>query len=39
MDGEDLTFGGAKIVSTDIMGSNGIIHVLDGVVTEASTDC
>jgi uncharacterized surface protein with fasciclin (FAS1) repeats len=34
-----LTFGGANIVSTDIMGSNGIIHVLDAVVTEASADC
>lgn len=34
-----LTFGGAKIVSTDIVGSNGIIHVLDSVVTAPSTDC
>lgn len=34
-----LTFGGANIVSTDIVGSNGIIHVLDAVVTAASTDC
>lgn len=34
-----LTFGGAKIVSTDIVGSNGIIHVIDGVVTAPSTDC
>jgi len=38
-DGDNLTFGGATIVSTDIKGSNGIIHVLDGVVTAASTDC
>jgi uncharacterized surface protein with fasciclin (FAS1) repeats len=38
-DGDSLTFGGAKIVSTDIKGSNGIIHVLDGVVTAPSTDC
>lgn len=37
--GEDLTIGGAKIVDTDIMGSNGVIHVLDGVITAASTDC
>lgn len=34
-----LTFGGATIVSTDIVGSNGIIHVLDAVVTAPSTDC
>ena len=34
-----LTFGGANIVTTDIMGSNGIIHVIDGVVAEASADC
>lgn len=38
-DGENLTFGGATIVSTDIVGSNGIIHVLDAVVTAPSTDC
>lgn len=37
--GEDLTFGGAKITSVDIEGSNGIIHVIDGVVTAPSTDC
>jgi uncharacterized surface protein with fasciclin (FAS1) repeats len=35
----NLTFGGAKITATDIKGSNGIIHLIDGVVTEASTDC
>lgn len=34
-----LTFGGANIVSTDIVASNGIIHVLDAVVTAPSTDC
>jgi uncharacterized surface protein with fasciclin (FAS1) repeats len=37
--GEDLTFGGAKITQVDIEGSNGIIHVIDGVVTAPSTDC
>lgn len=37
--GEDLTFGGAKIVEVDIEGSNGVIHVLDSVVTAPSTDC
>jgi uncharacterized surface protein with fasciclin (FAS1) repeats len=35
----NLTFGGAKIVKTDITGSNGTIHVIDGVVTAPSTDC
>lgn len=39
MSGSDLTIGGAKIVDTDIMGSNGVIHVLDGVITAPSTDC
>jgi uncharacterized surface protein with fasciclin (FAS1) repeats len=38
-EGEDLYFGGAKITDVDIEGSNGIIHVIDGVVTAASTDC
>lgn len=38
-EGEDLYFGGAKITDVDIQGSNGIIHVIDGVVTAASTDC
>jgi uncharacterized surface protein with fasciclin (FAS1) repeats len=37
--GEDLTFGGAKITQVDLEGSNGIIHVIDGVVTAPSTDC
>lgn len=37
--GEDLTIGGAKIVTTDIAASNGVIHVLDGVITAPSTDC
>jgi uncharacterized surface protein with fasciclin (FAS1) repeats len=34
-----LTFGGATITDVDITGSNGIIHVIDGVVTAASADC
>jgi uncharacterized surface protein with fasciclin (FAS1) repeats len=38
-EGEDLFFGGAKISAVDIEGSNGIIHVIDGVVTAPSTDC
>ena len=32
-DGEALTIGGAKIVTTDIKASNGIIHVIDAVIT------
>ncbi len=39
MDGDELTYGGAVVSSTDIMGSNGIIHVIDSVVTAESTDC
>ena len=35
----NLTFGGAKIVKTDIMGSNGVIHVIDGVITAPSEGC
>ncbi len=38
-EGEDLFFGGAKITDVDIQGSNGVIHVIDGVVTAPSTDC
>lgn len=37
--GSDLTIGGATIVQTDIEGSNGVIHVLDGVITAPSADC
>ena len=37
--GEDLTFGGAKITAVDIEGSNGVIHVIDGVVTAPSEGC
>ena len=40
-DGDKLTFGGATITTTDIKASNGIIHVIDAVVTapaEASAD-
>lgn len=31
--GEDLFVGGAKVVTTDIQASNGIIHVIDAVIT------
>ena len=37
--GDNLTIGGATIVDTDITASNGVIHVLDGVITAPSTDC
>ncbi len=37
--GAGLTVMGAPIVSTDIMGSNGIIHVIDGVITASSEGC
>ena len=37
--GNDLTIVGQKIVKTDIEGSNGVIHVIDGVITAPSTDC
>ena len=37
--GDDLTIGGATITTTDLEGSNGVIHVIDGVITAPSTDC
>ncbi len=37
--GDSLTIGGAPIVTTDIMASNGIIHVIDGVITAPSEGC
>ena len=37
--GDNLTFGGAKIVKVNIEGSNGVIHFIDGVVTAPSPDC
>lgn len=38
-DGDTLTFGGATVDKVDVVGSNGIIHEINGVVTAASTDC
>ena len=35
----NLTIGGAEIVKTDIKGSNGTIHVIDGVITAPSEGC
>jgi uncharacterized surface protein with fasciclin (FAS1) repeats len=37
--GDSLTIGGAPIVSTDIMTSNGVIHVIGGVITAPSEGC
>ena len=37
--GSDLTVGGAKVVKTDIPASNGVIHVIDSVITAPSTTC
>lgn len=33
LDGDKLTIGGATIVTTDIKAKNGIIHVIDAVIT------
>ncbi|MCP4436530.1 MAG: fasciclin domain-containing protein [Actinomycetia bacterium] len=35
--GDDLYVGGAKVVTTDIKATNGIIHVIDAVITEPAT--
>jgi uncharacterized surface protein with fasciclin (FAS1) repeats len=35
--GEDLYVGGAKVVTTDIQASNGVIHVIDTVITEPAS--
>jgi len=34
--GEGVTVGGANVTATDIMGSNGIIHVVDAVILPPS---
>jgi len=38
-DGELLTVGGAIVIDADLRGSNGVIHVIDRVLTEPSEDC
>lgn len=35
--GADLYVGGAKVVTTDIQATNGVIHVLDAVITAPAT--
>jgi uncharacterized surface protein with fasciclin (FAS1) repeats len=37
LDGETLTVGGAKVVTTDIKASNGVIHVIDAVITKPAS--
>ncbi len=36
VNGDEVTVGGAKVVTTDIVGSNGVIHVIDSVITAAN---
>jgi uncharacterized surface protein with fasciclin (FAS1) repeats len=36
VDGELVTVGGAKVLRYDILASNGVIHVIDGVLIPAS---
>jgi uncharacterized surface protein with fasciclin (FAS1) repeats len=36
--GSDLYVGGAKVITTDIQASNGIIHVIDAVITAPAED-
>jgi uncharacterized surface protein with fasciclin (FAS1) repeats len=37
LEGSDLMVGGAKVTTTDIEASNGVIHVIDAVITEPAT--
>jgi transforming growth factor-beta-induced protein len=37
LDGEKLIVGGATVVTTDLKASNGIIHVIDAVITQSSS--
>ena len=32
VDGDEVTVGGARVVTTDIHASNGVIHVIDTVL-------
>jgi len=37
LNGDKLTVGGATVVTTDIKTSNGVIHVIDAVITKPAT--
>jgi uncharacterized surface protein with fasciclin (FAS1) repeats len=37
MEGENLVVGGATVVQADIQASNGVIHVIDSVITEPAS--
>lgn len=39
LDGDLLTVGGAIVVDADVRGSNGVIHVVDRVITQPSEEC
>jgi uncharacterized surface protein with fasciclin (FAS1) repeats len=39
LDGDVLSVGGANVVVADVEASNGVIHVIDAVITEPSADC
>ncbi len=38
LSGSDLMVGGAKVTTTDIKASNGVIHVIDAVITKTATE-
>lgn len=38
LDGDNLTVGGATVVTTDIQACNGIIHVIDAVITAPAAE-
>lgn len=38
LSGSDLMVGGAKVTTADIKASNGVIHVIDAVITETATE-
>ena len=37
LDGDNLVVGGATVITADIEASNGVIHVIDAVITEPAT--
>jgi len=34
VDGETITVGGATVIAPDVTASNGVIHLVDSVITE-----